>query len=119
MIKLIAPLLMASSAEAFAPASLLPSYSLSERTTPPQLIRLGETANAQEIEGIVESSQPTKKYVVVGGGWGGWGAAKSLCERCVSAACVIINYGKQSFEHVMILTSLCFHTVGLKMWKSP
>ena len=21
-----------------------------------------------------------KKYVVVGGGWGGWGAAKALCE---------------------------------------
>eukprot|EP00956_Cyclotella_meneghiniana_P039137 scaffold166334_cov23-Cyclotella_meneghiniana.AAC.1 len=22
-----------------------------------------------------------KKYVVIGGGWGGWGAAKALCEQ--------------------------------------
>lgn len=29
----------------------------------------------------VEDSPTKKKYVVVGGGWGGWGAAKALCER--------------------------------------
>jgi NADPH-dependent 2,4-dienoyl-CoA reductase/sulfur reductase-like enzyme len=33
-----------------------------------------------------ESSSPAtalqaKKYVVIGGGWGGWGAAKALCEN--------------------------------------
>jgi NADPH-dependent 2,4-dienoyl-CoA reductase/sulfur reductase-like enzyme len=26
------------------------------------------------------TSLNAKKYVVVGGGWGGWGAAKALCE---------------------------------------
>ena len=30
---------------------------------------------------VVEDSPTKKKYVVVGGGWGGWGAAKALCER--------------------------------------
>lgn len=27
------------------------------------------------------SSLHAKKYVVIGGGWGGWGAAKALCEN--------------------------------------
>ena len=27
------------------------------------------------------SALQAKKYVVIGGGWGGWGAAKALCEN--------------------------------------
>ena len=45
-------------------------------TVPRASVRLQETVGAD-----VESSPEAKKYVVVGGGWGGWGAAKALCER--------------------------------------
>mmetsp|Transcript_20324 Transcript_20324/g.36511 ORF Transcript_20324/g.36511 Transcript_20324/m.36511 type:complete len:657 (-) Transcript_20324:98-2068(-) len=81
--KLIASLLVASSVDAFTSVSLLPSSSLLARTVPPRLakLQLQETADTQEVEEVVEESTlPTKKYVVVGGGWGGWGAAKALCE---------------------------------------
>jgi NADPH-dependent 2,4-dienoyl-CoA reductase/sulfur reductase-like enzyme len=32
-----------------------------------------------------------KKYVVVGGGWGGWGAAKALCEGMEDADVTLID----------------------------
>jgi len=32
-----------------------------------------------------------KKYVVVGGGWGGWGAAKALCESGLNAEVTLID----------------------------
>jgi uncharacterized protein with NAD-binding domain and iron-sulfur cluster len=41
-----------------------------------------------------ESSNPTttkKKYVIVGAGWGGWGAAKALCESGIDADITIID----------------------------
>jgi len=72
-------LLLLSGIEAFAPSSTSPTLS-SSRTIPRRLSRLREAVDAQAIEEIVEESPKRKKYVVVGGGWGGWGAAKALCE---------------------------------------
>jgi uncharacterized protein with NAD-binding domain and iron-sulfur cluster len=37
------------------------------------------------------SSKPRKKFVVVGAGWGGWGAAKALCESGVDADITILD----------------------------
>ena len=34
----------------------------------------------QEKQGKASQHQAKKKFAVVGGGWGGWGAAKALCE---------------------------------------
>ena len=36
-------------------------------------------------------SKETKKYVVVGGGWGGWGAAKALCESEINVDVTLID----------------------------
>ena len=48
---------------------------------------LQETVNTQPIDKEEEVSEveghhhkKKKKYVVIGAGWGGWGAGKSLCE---------------------------------------
>jgi hypothetical protein len=41
--------------------------------------------NAKEREG------KKKKYVIVGAGWGGWGAAKALCESGIDADVTIID----------------------------
>ena len=35
--------------------------------------------------------QPSKKFLVIGGGWGGWGAAKALCESGVNADITLID----------------------------
>jgi len=32
-----------------------------------------------------ENSERRKKYVIIGGGWGGWGAAKAICESGINA----------------------------------
>ena len=45
-----------------------------------RLTRLQENVGVQDVEVSVEATK-SKKYVVVGGGWAGWGAAKALCER--------------------------------------
>ena len=74
MISLAASALLLASigAEAFVPTSLATN----------RLTRLRETADDQGVEEIAgEIPAAGKKYVVVGGGWGGWGAAKALCER--------------------------------------
>ena len=47
-----------------------------------------------------ETSNTKKKYVVVGGGWGGWGSAKTLCQSGVDAE-VILNQKKKSAEIVL------------------
>jgi NADPH-dependent 2,4-dienoyl-CoA reductase/sulfur reductase-like enzyme len=55
-----------------------------------------EWANQQqrELEESIDVPQSTgskKKYVIVGGGWGGWGAAKALCESGVDAEVILID----------------------------
>lgn len=35
--------------------------------------------------------QPKKKYLVIGGGWGGWGAAKALCESGIYADVTLLD----------------------------
>jgi hypothetical protein len=37
------------------------------------------------------SIQPKRKYLVIGGGWGGWGAAKALCESGIYADVTLID----------------------------
>lgn len=79
MIAVLIPALLARSAEAFAPFS-------TPRAPAPHLhTRLQDVAAAGVEEGTAavekEGSPDKKKYVIVGGGWGGWGAAKALCER--------------------------------------
>ncbi|KAI2494306.1 flavin containing amine oxidoreductase [Fragilaria crotonensis] len=32
-----------------------------------------------------------KKYLVIGGGWGGWGAAKALCESGIDAEVILLD----------------------------
>lgn len=44
---------------------------------------------AEEAETADKSDK--KKYVVVGAGWGGWGAAKALCESGIDADITIID----------------------------
>ena len=54
-----------------------------------------ETSKALEWarQQIKELSQPDekKKYVVIGAGWGGWGAAKALCQSGVDAEVTILD----------------------------
>lgn len=38
-----------------------------------------------------DENKAKKKYVVVGGGWGGWGAAKALCESSQECEVVLID----------------------------
>ena len=38
-----------------------------------------------------ESNDKKKKFVIVGAGWGGWGAAKALCESGVNADVTILD----------------------------
>ena len=88
MIKLlVAPvLLLASGANAFIAPILSPSSA--------RLTWLQETTDATVQETAVadnESSKAKKKYVVVGGGWGGWGAAKALCESGLDADVTLID----------------------------
>jgi NADPH-dependent 2,4-dienoyl-CoA reductase/sulfur reductase-like enzyme len=35
--------------------------------------------------------EPRKKFLVIGGGWGGWGAAKALCESGVDADITLLD----------------------------
>ena len=58
---------------------------------------LQETANTQPIDKEEEVTEieghhheTKKKYVIIGGGWGGWGAAKSLCESGIDNLEVIM-----------------------------
>ena len=53
------------------------TYYLQETANTPQPIDK-EEEEVTEIEG--HHHETKKKYVVIGAGWGGWGAAKSLCE---------------------------------------
>lgn len=36
-------------------------------------------------------SKARKKFVVIGGGWGGWGAAKALCQSGINADVTLID----------------------------
>lgn len=50
------------------------------------------TSNADAATVVAEKSPvKKKKYVVVGAGWGGWGAAKALCESQDNAEVIIID----------------------------
>lgn len=48
---------------------------------------------AKEQEGPTEgnSNKKRKKFVVIGGGWGGWGAAKALCQSGIDADVTLID----------------------------
>jgi NADPH-dependent 2,4-dienoyl-CoA reductase/sulfur reductase-like enzyme len=35
--------------------------------------------------------EPRRKFLVIGGGWGGWGAAKALCESGVDADITLLD----------------------------
>jgi NADPH-dependent 2,4-dienoyl-CoA reductase/sulfur reductase-like enzyme len=37
------------------------------------------------------SNKKRKKFVVIGGGWGGWGAAKALCQSGIDADVTLID----------------------------
>ena len=76
MMMIVLTVLLLVAAEAFAPQSrrnILQRGSLTLQES------FGDDS-ADEPD-VVEDSPTKKKYVVVGGGWGGWGAAKALCER--------------------------------------
>jgi protoporphyrinogen oxidase len=45
----------------------------------------------EEYSNVDTDSGKKKKYVIVGAGWGGWGAAKALCESGVDADITIID----------------------------
>lgn len=47
-----------------------------------------EWAKAQQGGTII---QPKKKYLVIGGGWGGWGAAKALCQSGIYADVTLLD----------------------------
>lgn len=49
-----------------------------EEDTPIQSVAL-DWAKKLEEQGV----EPRKKFLIIGGGWGGWGAAKALCESGV------------------------------------
>jgi len=51
--------------------------------------RQGEKEAAQEE--TIGTTTVKKKYVIVGAGWGGWGAAKALCESGIDADITIID----------------------------
>ena len=72
-------LLLASGTEAFAPVSTTSihrhTHILYESTDDVQDVEVLTTADDETVE-----TAKAKKYIVVGGGWGGWGAAKALCE---------------------------------------
>lgn len=48
-------------------------------------------ASASNDAGSSSSGSTRKKYVIVGAGWGGWGAAKALCESGIDAEVTIID----------------------------
>lgn len=80
MLKLVPSiLLLASGTEAFAPLSTTRSIHIHTRLHE-------STDDIQDVEVLTTADEETaittraKKYIVVGGGWGGWGAAKALCE---------------------------------------
>jgi NADPH-dependent 2,4-dienoyl-CoA reductase/sulfur reductase-like enzyme len=35
--------------------------------------------------------KPRRKFLIIGGGWGGWGAAKALCESGLDADITILD----------------------------
>lgn len=82
MIALIVSTLFAIGSDAFV---LFPTSSPQASAVPHcRLTQLHDSIGAQDhaAEVVVEKTK-SKKYVIVGGGWGGWGAAKALCERWV------------------------------------
>ena len=60
-----------------------------------QLLRMTESAAVEwsknQKREFVEDESRKKKYVVVGGGWGGWGAAKALCQSDVNCDVFLID----------------------------
>lgn len=44
-----------------------------------------------EEDNVGNQSDRKKKYVIVGGGWGGWGAAKALCQSNVDCEVILID----------------------------
>jgi hypothetical protein len=50
-----------------------------------------EKAKLTSKQGTVEAVARKKKYLVIGGGWGGWGVAKALCESDVDADVTLLD----------------------------
>lgn len=65
--------------------ALLPDNPMLDMTT-----NASDTDTATAAVNHDSNSMKKKKYVVVGGGWGGWGAAKALCEGMKDSAEVIL-----------------------------
>jgi uncharacterized protein with NAD-binding domain and iron-sulfur cluster len=57
------------------PSSAAKAWAASQQQQNP-----GTSAAADDDDDKVEPDKPKKRFVVVGAGWGGWGAAKALCE---------------------------------------
>mmetsp|Transcript_18044 Transcript_18044/g.26927 ORF Transcript_18044/g.26927 Transcript_18044/m.26927 type:complete len:615 (+) Transcript_18044:54-1898(+) len=57
------------------------------QSSSPLTTRLQSAASDQ----AEELTTPSKKYVIIGGGWGGWGAAKALCEAGLPADITLID----------------------------
>jgi len=51
----------------------------------------GDYRTSKNADSAEKSPVMKKKYVVVGAGWGGWGAAKALCESQLNAEVIIID----------------------------
>merc|ERR1719161_1916817 len=43
------------------------------------------------VQGSEQQLEKKKKFLVIGGGWGGWGAAKALCESGLNAEVTLID----------------------------
>ena len=90
---------MSSSEEAEKPDSEVPSggddngesAALKWAREQAEELRQEEAAEAESAQKPSSSKSTKKKFVVVGAGWGGWGAAKALCESEVDADITIID----------------------------
>ena len=62
-----------------------------ETETPSAAVKWAEQQNLSVGGADEKTGTKRKKFVVVGAGWGGWGAAKALCESGIDADVTIID----------------------------
>lgn len=89
---------------------IAPSHTLRPMT--PSLVKLQSKTSAdttEESENVELSITTKKKLCVVGGGWGGWGAAKALCEATAN----------QKDEYEIILLDALPDPTGKTPYLSP
>lgn len=69
-----------------------PSAALEWAKQQQQLLELEDEDSSQaKSDGVSTRGEEKKKFVVIGGGWGGWGAAKSLCQSKLDAEIILID----------------------------